>query len=393
MIKLPRPSLAWRPARTVITTALAIGLVVLLFTWRLGSPGSLSSAELSTRNTSNLSSLATNPFFAPWRLLQDAFAHINSHSVFLTRLPSVIFGLIFLLAFYYVLKGWFGKQIAYLGTILLATTPLYMLLSRIGLPAVMYFMPIAVLATHAILSRSRLTGRPAAALILACLVFCFYVPGLIWLLLAGLIIKWGQIRKSLGENSNLSIAILGIASLALISPLILSFIHHPDLIRTFFLIPEHFAGWLQTLKDWGWMLLALVLRAKQNEPVLLGQLPVLDAAQIGLGFFGAYVMWSRLRSQFYWLAGLLLFVCLLAGINSDYNVLAITLPLIAILVGMGLRYLFIEWMHIFPRNPLARYFAIALMAAVVFMHSVYGIRYCLVAWPAQMADKQVHMLK
>ncbi|MDB5160862.1 MAG: conserved rane protein of unknown function [Candidatus Saccharibacteria bacterium] len=325
--------------------------------------------------------------------MEDALTHINSHSLLLARLPSVIFGAFFLAAFYYILKGWFGRPIAYLGSILLATTPLFLILAHNGTPRIMYFTPVLFLAAHRVLSRAKQRPKLAAAALVIALAFCLYVPGVIWLLIGGMIMKWRLVYKLLRNNRNTDVALMALMLLVLIAPLMYALVIHPHLGKTLLLIPDHFPGWLQTLKDWGWMIIALFARSRTHQDVVLGQLPLLDAAQIGLGIFGGYVMWSRLRTQFLWLIGLVLLSCLGAALNSNYSLLALGLPLLSILVGMGLRYLYIEWMHIFPRNPFPRYFAILLMAAVVFTHVIYGVRYSLIAWPRTVAVQSLRVLK
>jgi succinate dehydrogenase/fumarate reductase cytochrome b subunit len=60
---------------------------------------------------------------------------------------------------------------------------------------------------------------------------------------------------------------------------------------------------------------------------------------------------------------------------------------------MGLRYLFIEWRRVFPRNPMAKYFAIALMFGLILIHVFFGIRYSLLAWPSSADTRQTYMLK
>ena len=393
MLARLRPNLAWRPARNVVISVL-IGLVILLpFVWNLGGqPAHLSPSEQFARQTSNLSDIATNPIYAPWRLIQCLLLQISSHSQTLMRLPSVIFAVGYLFAFYWLLKGWFGRPIAALSAILLGVTPLYLLLGRDGTPLVMNLAPIIVMAAYVWLVRSDGEVRAWIGLFVA-LILSLYTPGMVWLLVFALIAN----RKSITDNTEYytrkTIASFCLLLILALSPLILAFVRHPQLLNTYFMVPGVFSGAQHILSSWGWMMLSLSFKTQQHEVLILGRLPILNVAQTGLVVFGGYVMWDRLRSYFFWIVGAVIFICLMAGLNDTFYTLAMALPLLAILVGMGLRYLFIEWIHVFPRNPLPRYFAICLMAALVVIHVLYGLRYGLVAWPHSLAVSHLYVLK
>ncbi|HVO86196.1 MAG TPA: glycosyltransferase family 39 protein [Candidatus Binatia bacterium] len=393
MLARLRPDFSWRPTRTLVVYSSVWVAVAILFLWSLGTqPAGLSPAELVTKQTSNLTALGNNVFYAPWRLMQDLFLHINPHSSFLMRLPSVIFGLSFLAVFYWLLAGWLGKPIAILSTALLGVTPLYLLLSRDGTPRVLNMSLLALVGGYVWITRSKGSARAWIGFGLA-IVLCLYVPGLIWFLLIGAAMKRRSIAAALRNGTARPGSIFLACLLILLLPIVITLVREPRLVRAYLLIPTHFGEPLQQLKNFGWMIWSLFIQTGQHETLILGRLPILDAAQIGLMVFGGYVMWTRLKSPLYWLIGTVLLSCLLAGLNNNFYLLAISLPFLAILVAMGLRYLFIEWVHIFPRNPLPRYFAITLMAAVVLIHVFYGVRYGLAAWPHSLAVNHLYVLK
>src|SRR3954471_9286608 len=131
MIKMPRGKIAWRPAKLLVYYSAALLGFVSLLLWHLSTkPGAASPAELAAKNSSNLTALGSNILFAPWRLLTDLFLHINSHSLLSLRLPSVLFAVLVAVCFYYALTSWLGKPIGFLSTVLLATTPFFLLLAR-----------------------------------------------------------------------------------------------------------------------------------------------------------------------------------------------------------------------------------------------------------------------
>jgi hypothetical protein len=76
MFKLKRLGSAWRFSRPVIVAFIGLALLVILVGWRLGSaPAGLTGAEKSAVASSNLTALSSNPFFAPWKLIEDLFIH------------------------------------------------------------------------------------------------------------------------------------------------------------------------------------------------------------------------------------------------------------------------------------------------------------------------------
>ncbi len=384
----------WKPARITAVLAVAFVLTLFIFFWHLGSsPANLSPAEAATRATSNITSIYHNPLNAPWRLAQAGLLQIKFNSHFLARLPSAIFGIMFMVLFYWLIKGWFGRPIGFLSTALLVTTPFFILLARNGTPKIMYLMPIAIIASCLYVEKSE--GSKLAWLAFTiCIAASLYIPGMIYLLLLGLLVRRLKLLDNTDEiDSILFFAGLCLLFLILATPLVWACVQDPKLVKQLMLIPSKFGTAVASLKDFAWMLLALGVKTRQHQNLTINRLPIFNIAQVGLAFIGSYVMWERLRTKFLWLVLIVLMVCAAASLNNSFYLLAIALPFIAILVGLGLRYLYVEWVHVFPLNPIPRYFAITLMGALVLMHIIYGVRFGLVAWPHSVAVQQLYVIK
>jgi hypothetical protein len=84
---------------------------------------------------------------------------------------------------------------------------------------------------------------------------------------------------------------------------------------------------------------------------------------------------------------------LLAALQEDIAYLGLAVPALAIAVSAGLRYLYVEWRGIFPRNPVPKTFAMVLIAAVTLSQLYYGVNYCLHAWPNSTSVRNVYVLK
>ena len=61
--------------------------------------------------------------------------------------------------------------------------------------------------------------------------------------------------------------------------------------------------------------------------------------------------------------------------------LVIMLPVIYILASLGISYMIVSWLEVFPRNPLARYVGIGIVCAVVGLTCIYHLDRYFVAWP------------
>src|SRR6201999_2850511 len=111
------------------------------------------------------------------------FSH---HGLTITRLPSVVFGLLAFAAFAYVLRRWYGMRTAGFGLLLFATSSWYLHVSRHASPDVLYLwaMPM-LLATH--IAWERHMRKPFISFVaIAILGALLYIPGMFWLILVSL---------------------------------------------------------------------------------------------------------------------------------------------------------------------------------------------------------------
>lgn len=380
MLKVPTLRASWRPARNTLLYLSGLVAVLAALLWRLGSsPANPSPGELAALAGSKLSAIGDNMLFAPWKIVQDILVHISHKGMFVPRLSSVIFGLICLLAFYYCVRVWLGNIIAVLSTALLISTPLFLLASRQATPDILYFWPIVVSAAYLYFKRS---GSTISVLLLAgALGLGLYVPGFLWMTLIACAFLWRTLYVTFKAMPKLNKAFLVLGLVILVGPLVAGLVLHPGLINNYLLIPDRFQSALTELKNWAWSLSAIFVRSQQHQSLILGHSSIFDIALAGLAVFGGYVLFSRLRGAFYMICAFLLFISLMSGLDGNFMALALVATPLLLAVSFGLRFLYLEWLHTFPTNPLPKYFAYGLMAAFVLIHVIYGLRYGLIAWP------------
>jgi hypothetical protein len=392
MLALRRRLPEVQAARSVFIYGGSFLILLLIFCWHLQVQTSgLSPAEAASRSAAKLSNIGTNALFAPYKIAQNLMFHLFNGRLFFLRLTSVLFALFYCFCFFYTLKAWFGKPIATLATVLLAVTPLFLLAARTATPAITFAAPASVIFAYSYLQRRE--TKLALILFVIIIAAAFYTPGMIWLTLVALISRRRQLAEALSNNSVLFNLGVIFGFIILLTPLVYSAANHTAVLRSWLLIPSQLPTAAAFGRDLAWSFAGLFVKLKEHVDLSLARLPILDAAQIGLFIFGVYVMWNRLRRDFLWLAGSVILGCVLCALNNNVNILILTLPSVALICGMGLRYLFIEWRRVFPRNPMAKYFAIALMFCLILIHVFFGIRYSLLAWPSSAETRHTYVLK
>ncbi|HVS79025.1 MAG TPA: glycosyltransferase family 39 protein [Candidatus Saccharimonadales bacterium] len=366
-----------------------------IFFWRLSSltPG-LSPGEIAARQSgASLHDITHNPINAPYKLLQLALTKLGSTSTFELRLASVIFGIFFLWCFYKLAVNWFGRFIGLAGAILFVTLPFFAVSVRQASAEIMYFVPIALMWLYVWLLKTPKRQSLAWFLLLMAAAVSLYTPGMVWWIAASFAISKKRITSATAQVP----AWISAAGLLLVAAaagsLAVAGAHTHTVAKQLLLIPSGTLTVITTLKNLGWMALSLFVKTGSHNPLILGRSPVLDILMLALLVFGVYAMQSAARVKAIALGLSILFAVAAAGINDNFALLALGLPAVCVFTAAGLRYLYIEWRSIFPRNPVPKTFALALIAALTLSQVYFGLRYALVAWPHSPATRTVYVLK
>jgi hypothetical protein len=369
-------------------------LVFFLFFWHMSSyTKGLAPDEVSARSGAlALHNIYNNPVNAPYKLLQYAFLKLSPDGLASLKLAPALMACLFGFCFYKLSSSLFGKLIGVFGTLIFISLPIFVITARQATAEIMLFSTVGLLWLYTWANKTK-QSRPLAWLVLFAAIGLFiYTPGIIWLVIAGAVINR---KKLLAASSDMSrfIWFAGpILSLVIIFPLVYSGISHPDSIKQLLLIPNSWASAFEIAKNTAWGVAAIFLRAPLH-PLVIGNLPLINIVALALAVFGIYAMQAAARAKTLWLGALAIYGIIAAGINDNIIFLALGLPAFAIFISAGLRYLYIEWRTIFPRNPVPKTFALLLIAAVVFSQIYYGVMYSLVAWPHTAATRQVYVLK
>ncbi len=377
-----------------------VGILFILFLlpislWRLDtSTQGLGPHEYFARqNAQSVHKILESGVNAPYLLLLHASQQLHGNQIFYLRFTSVIIGLFVFLCLYKLLALGFGGTVAIFTCLIFITTPWLLLSYRSAETAVMWQWLIAVVSILAWFLRRK--SKPGLVLILLSVLAAvsLYIPGLVWLLSLGLVIGRNRIVGIIKRCSRLYLVIGAIVFLLLVTPLLVALVTHPSNIRQLLLIPERFPSVLEILRSTAWSFFGIFWRTQSHIDIGIGRLPLLNIMEIALCIFGVYALFSRTRHLTYFLAAIVIFSIIAAGMNQNPEILLIGFPALIVFIAAGLRYLYLEWRRVFPLNPFARYLALALILVIVTMQISYGLRYSLVAWPDTEATKALYVLK
>ncbi|HET7529259.1 MAG TPA: glycosyltransferase family 39 protein [Candidatus Saccharimonadales bacterium] len=369
----------------------ALGIVVTL--WHIGSsPAYLSPDGASARAaSSSLTQIYHHPVNLPHKLVLFGVSKLSTNLTVL-RLASYIAGIIFAISFYKLSKGLFGKMVGFLSTMIFCLSPFFVIPGRRVSASILLFAPVAIMALYAWFIRTEKKSAAWLALMIAAGLLA-YTPGIIlWMIGAAVIY-----RKKLAESIQLVPAwMVGAGTtvfLLLLIPAIVSIFHDWRSVETYLLVPAHWAAPLTILKNFGLMIMALFIQTPHNDVLMLGRLPVLDVIQTALVVFGSFALWIAAPKKVYAYVAAMLFAVAVAAVNNDTKLLFLGLAPMGLLMAAGLRYLYVEWRAVFPRNPIAKSLALLCMVVLVAVQLLYGLRYSLQAWPDTQATKNTYVIK
>lgn len=366
-----------------------------MYFWRLGSltAGIGPDEAISRSQSTNIDNLIDDPVNAPYHLSQWLFITLFNEGAAFTRLSSAIFAIVFIVCFYIVAKSLFGRFVGVLSALILAATPLVILMARNGSPRIMLLSPMAILATYYLFINAKKHSYLSWIGLCAASALCLYAPGSVWVILVGLILGRRRLSDSLKKITP-NVQVLGlILALAIVGPLVYGIINNPQILHQLLLIPSDWPTLVESAKSFAWSLLSLVWRTPGHFDLIIARLPFLGAIQVILAIFGVYAITRLATKKVHTLIFIILLGAVASALNNNILLMIIALPAVSLFVAGGLKYLYVEWRQVFPKNPIPKYLALFLMSLLVLMHLAYGLQYALSAWPNTTDTKAVYVIK
>lgn len=370
------------------TATLYVGIttgIALLLLYKLGSlTHGISATEYQQQQfSSSWHHIADNPLYLPLTGLQWLiFTLISHHGATVTRLASVIFGLLTLGAFAYVLRRWYGVRTAAYGSLLFACSAWFLHVSRYGSTDILYLWLVPVILAAQI-AWERHSGRwfvrLAIALVLA---MVLYIPGAIWFALLSyglqphLFVKgWQQIANWRHRAIVITVFVI------LLLPLIVAAARTPSLLQTWVGLPQNYDTPIHIVKRLGLSISYLFYQGPRLPELWLDRVSILGVfglvmTVLGAFFYARHFTAPRTRQ----LIGLFIVGAIFFALQGPVRY-SVVIPIVYFVVTAGIGYLLYEWLHVFPRNPLARGLGYSLLALTIILACTYNLRSYFIAWP------------
>ncbi len=368
--------------RALLLCIVSVGTLLFVGFYNLESitDGKLSAPEVqAVSEAKTVQAILENPLWLPYKVGEFAVLKSGHASVYLLRAVPAAFGILFILLFYALARHWFSPKIAWMSTLMLATSTLFLGFTRLALPDIL--LPLALLSLmgcawwvngtrHINVTLLVVTGTLAAIM---------YIPGLIWFVGLAVLAQKRHIRGALKKIPTSSLIIFILCGLALVAPLGYAFVLHPALIKDWIALPASFTP-IDTLREFIFVPTSLVVRALPDPIHNLGRLPYLDILTITLAALGAYsylIRFNLVRTKA--MIGAAVISWLLIAFSNTVSIVLI-LPLIYLTVAAGIMLLLQQWYTVFPRNPLARNIGVFLLLSVISISIFYNFNRYFVAW-------------
>lgn len=382
----------WQPAVYYGMLVIFFGL---LLWFQLGSlTGGYSTEEAAASLAStDLGSIGEHPLNAPFAVITYAFGlfYTGDQALLPARAAATVVGLITLTTFYWLVRHWHDERTAILGTIIFGCSAWFLHTARFGTPDVLFFLLFTLVAGSVWLKKTDswtvlFIGFGLAAALL-------YIPGMLWLLLAGAIWQSKTILRLAKEHAGrFAIGMAGM--LALIAPLILAVYKSPELGRIVAGLPgDGSVNAVDALGRLAQIPFNLFVHGPSDPAIWLGRLPVLDAFSMAMLVFGVYLYARHRRMTRSKLVGAAVIVGAVLIALGGAVTLSVIMPFVYLLVAAGIGFMLDRWQKVFPRNVIAQSVGVGLISLAVIIVSWYGLRHYFVAWPNAPATKEVFVVK
>jgi hypothetical protein len=369
----------WQP---LLWAIIGIGVILFLLLFHLGSePSGLSTVELNTiRSSLSLRHLLLhNPINLPYYGLEHLFLQLVHKNVMTVRLISVAYGLVASIIFYLLLRFFGTNQLAVVATILFSSSSWFLHIARTNSPDVLFFASMAPLLIGIWYRHSHhRTIVYYVGLIVA--VSLLYIPGMIWLLLLGLI--W-QRNYIIAEFHRISLVhkIVGlIICLLFLVPLGWSSISHPSILVIALGFPKQFISARDMWQNFIHIPLDLFVRSSLSPEQWLARLPLFDFFEDAMLLLGIYSIWyfRKLDKNRALIVTVLVSVLLITfgGIDT----ITLLVPLAYIIISRGIGLMLKQWSDVFPINPFVKYVGVCVLTVAVLVSASYQLDNYFTAW-------------
>lgn len=363
-----------------ITALLLAGLLIFA---GLYVPGGLSEQEMASvvrsqqLDYSDISTLAV--LNLPYHALQDGLITLFGPSIFIIKLPSLIFSILSALGLIALLRRWFKPNIAVLAAVIAISTSQFLFIAQQGTPDVLYvFWPVTILLLGTLITRQKKHRVLWKILFGVFAALSLYTPLSVYTLIAiGLTIAFHpHLRAIVRRLSKQRVSIGLAASTLILVPLIISAFYNPRVILDLFGVPY---DWPNLLSNMNILIQEYFVFWKPGAVTLMT--PVFGLGSLALILLGLWRLIKTFNTTRSYLIVIWL-LCIIPALVINPTITNVTFTISVMLIAAGLTSLISYWYRLFPLNPYARVSGlvpiIILVAALIgtgITRYVYGYHY------------------
>ena len=348
---------------------LAVGS--LLFIAGTSIPGALTQAEMNSAVASAdlpLTDIMSMPIInLPYHLLQKFSVLLLGVTPLAIKLPSLILGLLTGVAFMFLLRRWFARNVAILTAIVAVTASQFLIVSQSGTPTIMFlFWPTFMLLAATGVSAATRYKFGWKLLFFACAALSLYTPLSIYILIVMVVAAMlhPHLRFMVRRLSRLKLLVCTLVSSVLLVPLGAHLIQSPGTIFTLLGVPKKVPTFATIWENLGVMAHAFLgFTSPDIGPELI--FPLYGIATSALILFGLMRLIADHHSARTYTIGLWSIVMTLLLIFQPLEFLTIAFIPMLLMLAIGIDTLIREWYDLFPLNPYAR--AAALVPLIILL--------------------------
>lgn len=318
-------------------------------------PGGIAEEEMDSVITSQNISLSSIDDYAlinlPFHLLQRASLYFFGVSNFSIKLPALILGFLTAVGLILLLRKWFKRNIAVLGSIIAITTGQFLFIAQSGTPRILFiFWSVCLLLLGTLVARREAPRTLWKILFFVTVALSLYTPLTVYALLALLLaaLLHPHLRFIVRQLSKVKVLIGVTIGLVLVSPLLYGMAKSPELGLTILGIPDSVPDFIDNT--------VLVIQqyfgfsTPSTTPLMT---PVFGLGSMLIIAIGIYRLIKTRQSTRSYLI-LIWMLCLIPIIIINPQHTSVTFLPLVLLLCSGLGYLLGYWYGLFPRNPYAR---------------------------------------
>jgi hypothetical protein len=308
------------------------------------------------------------------------------HGILADRMIAAVIGLLAAFLFFVVVRAWCSYRVAFFGTVMFVTSAGLLHFARLGTGGVLQMCIIALLAVVLWYRQQREHRMVIGYLLVALFVLLWYIPGMFWFELLGLVLLKGTILGQIRRAHNFHLAGILMLSLLLLAPLVIASISHPRILLQLSGLPQHLSSLPHIGGNLLNLLLGLIVHSNGSPLFWVGHAPLLNAIEIVAGLLGAYYVYRQGLIRRSFLFGSIGIGLILASLGGSVT-FACLVPISYLCITIGIDHLLSRWFTVFPRNPIARLAGVGAVCVMVAFSVFYQVRTYYIAWPHASATR------